>query len=113
MIADDAERLVEGDVDAAGDRDLPAEQPLGRGRVVVEARRGRCRPPSGRCRWCGRRCATSSCGELLEVLVDDVGEAAQQPGPLAGRDGAPAGERVVRALDRRVGLLDAGEGDRR
>ena len=28
MIADHAERLVEGDVDAAGDRDLPAEQPL-------------------------------------------------------------------------------------
>ena len=26
--ADDAERLVEGDVDAAGDRDLPAEEPL-------------------------------------------------------------------------------------
>jgi hypothetical protein len=29
--AHDAERLVEGQVDAAGDRDLPSEQPLGRG----------------------------------------------------------------------------------
>ena len=25
--------------------------------VVVAGSRGRCRPPSGRCRWCGRRCA--------------------------------------------------------
>ena len=32
--ADDAERLAEGDVDAAGHRDLPAEQPLRRRAVV-------------------------------------------------------------------------------
>ena len=35
--ADHAERLAERDVDAAGDRDLPAEEPLGRRGVVVEA----------------------------------------------------------------------------
>ena len=34
--ADDAERLVEGDVEPAGDRDLLADQPLGRAGVVVQ-----------------------------------------------------------------------------
>ncbi len=34
--ADDAERLAEGHVDAAGDRDRVAEQPLRAGRVVAE-----------------------------------------------------------------------------
>ena len=43
-------------------------------------------------------------GELLDVLVDDGREPAQQPGPLARRDVAPGRERGVRPLDRRVGL---------
>ena len=45
--ADDAERLVEGHVEAAGDRDLLADQPLRARRVVSAARRGRGRPPTG------------------------------------------------------------------
>ena len=54
---DDAERLLERDVHAAGHRDLLAEQPLRGARVVSPARRGRCPPPSARCRSCDRRCA--------------------------------------------------------
>ena len=94
--ADDAERLVEGDVDAAGDRDLPAEQPLGRRRVVVRARRGRCRPPSARCRSCGRRCATSSWASSSMCASTTVGEAAQQPAAV-GRARRRATSRTPRA----------------
>ncbi len=44
-------------------------------------------------------------GKLADVCVDLVGEPAQQPGPVAGRDGAPGFLRPGRALDGRVGLL--------
>ena len=54
--ADHAERLVERDVDAAGHRDLAAEQPLRARRSSSSGSRGRCRPPSARCPTCGRRC---------------------------------------------------------
>ena len=45
--ADHAERLVEGDVQAAGHRDLPAGQPLRRARVVVEHVADVARLPAG------------------------------------------------------------------
>ena len=80
--ADDAERLVEGDVDAAGHRDLPAEQPLGRAGVVVEAVADVARLPA-RVAPGVAGVAHLELGELLDVRVDDGGEAAQQRRALA------------------------------
>ena len=50
-----AERLVEGDVEAAGDGDLPAAVALGGAGVELDAHRVRCPPPSGHSRSRGRR----------------------------------------------------------
>ena len=96
MIADDAERLLEGDVEAAGDRDLPAEEPLGCRRVVaqhVDDVAGL--PPGVADRVAG--VGDLERGELLVVLLDDVGEAAQQQ-PAVGRGSPPrqAGRRPRR-----------------
>ena len=49
--------------------------------------------------------------ELLAVLLDERREPPQQPGPVGGRDGAPGRERLLRAGDGRVRLLDAGRLD--
>ena len=49
-------------------------------------------------------------GQLLDVVVDDGGEAAQQPGPLARAPRPPGREGLVGALDGRVGLGQVGEG---
>ena len=102
--ADHAERLVEGDVDAAG-------APGSAGRTAARARRS---SSSGTSRTlpASQRALPIVCpalrdlelGQLLDVRVDDGGERAQQPGPLAGRDVAPGREGLVRALDRGVGL---------
>ena len=105
--ADDAERLLERDVDAAGHRDLPAEQPLRARPSSSPARRGRCPPPSARCRSCGRRCATSSSASSSMCASTSVGEPAQQP--ARGRPGATARQR----LERRGGARDRGVGPRR
>ena len=112
--ADDAERLVEGDVDAAGDRDLPAEQPLRRRGVVVEAvadvaglpagvapgvagvARPRARPAPRRARRPRRR----------------TGAAAwpARPGAIARQDGTPRGRaRSRRRLRGQVGERDVGD----
>jgi hypothetical protein len=50
-------------------------------------------------------------GELLVVLLDQRREPAKQPGTVGGSDGAPCGERGLRACDSRVGLLGGGSLD--
>ena len=84
MMPDDAERLVEGDVDAAGDRDLPAEHPLGRAGVVVQAVADVARLPA-RVAPGVAGVAHLQLGELLDVVVDDArrsgaAAAARSPG---------------------------------
>ena len=90
---------------AAGDRDLPAEQPLRRGGVVVQHVADVARLPAGvadRVAGVGHL----ERGQVLEVGVDGLGEPAQQPGPVAGRHRPPRrGARGARPGDRRVGLL--------
>ncbi len=102
--ADDAERLVEGDVDAVGDRDLLADQPFRRAGVVgdhVADVAGL--PPRVADRVPG--VGDLELREVLEVGVDRVGEAAQQPGPVTRCDRAPGLERLAGPGDRGVGLL--------
>ena len=55
------------------------------------------------------RVAHLQAGERLDVGVHRVGEPAQQPGPVPGRDAAPGREGAVGALDPRVHLGAAGE----
>ncbi len=105
---DHAERLVEGQVDAAGDRDLPAEHPLRRRRVVVEAVADVAGLPA-RVAPGVSGVADLELGQLLDVVVDDRGEPAQERGPVARRHRPPGGERLVRPLDRGVGLLDGSQ----
>ena len=73
---------------AAGHRDLPAEEPLGRRRVVVEAVADVAGLPAGVADGVAGVVDLEP-GQLLDVRVDDGGEGPQQPGPLAGRDGPP------------------------
>ena len=49
--------------------------------------------------------------ELLAVFVDDGGEPAQQPRPVAGRDRPPGLERGRRLADRDVGIGQRGRRD--
>ena len=108
--ADDAQRLVEGQVGAAGNRDLAPEQPLGGTGVVVQAvAHIACLPPRVAPRVAG--VAHLELGELLDVRVDDGGEPAQQCRPLARGDGTPGGERLVGGGDRGVGVLEGGHRD--
>jgi hypothetical protein len=101
---------VEGDVHPALDRDLPAEQALGRGGVVVQAVTDVARLPAGVADRVARVVDLEP-RELLDVGVHHRGEGAQQAGPLLGGHGAPGQERLVRTGDRGVGLLDAGGAD--
>ncbi len=55
--ADDAERLLERHVRARRPPGSAARTSAPARPRSSRARRGRCRPPSARCRWCGRRCA--------------------------------------------------------
>jgi hypothetical protein len=108
--ADDPERLVERDVDAAGDRDLVAGHALGGRRVVVQDVADVARLPRGVAPGVAG-VADLQLGQLIDVLVDHGGEAAQQPRPLAGRHGAPRRVRLGSTVDGRVGLLDRRRGD--
>ena len=105
---------MEGDVDAAGDRDLPAEQALRRGAVVGQHVADVAGLPA--------RVADGvagvghlELGQLLEVRVDRVGEAAQQPAAVGRGHLAPGLLRLAAAVDRRVGaaLVDLLDGWRR
>ena len=107
---DDAEGLLEGEVDPSRDRDLLPEEPLGRGRVVGEDVADVARlPPRVADGVAG--VLDLELGELLEVVVDDLAEAAQEPAPVGGRQGAPRRADLDRAGDRLVGLLDPDEVD--
>ena len=100
--ADHAERFAEGDVQPAGHRDLPAEEPFRRRGVVVDDVADVPRLPAGVADGVtGVR--HLELGQLLEVVLDQRGEPSQQPGPLPGSHVPPGGERVLRGLDRRVG----------
>ena len=107
---DDAERLAEGDVDAARDGDLAPEVPLRRPGVVGEDVAHVARLPA--------RVADGvpgvldlEQGELLLVLADEVGEAPQQQGTVGGAEGPPGGARGRGPGDRGVRLLEGGEVD--
>ncbi len=111
---DHADGLVEGDVQAAGHRNLPPGQPLGRGRVVVQDVADVPGLPAGLAERM-TRAGDLQPGQFVEVGVDGGGEPAQQGRAVAGRDRAPAGLRGGRPVDGGVGLLRRGarhRGDR-
>ena len=105
--ADDAQRLAERHVDAAGDGDRVAQQPLGGSRVVVED----VRDETDLAACVADRLADVTRLErrqLLRVSFDRFGDAAEQRRAVGGVEGTPRGERLLRTGDRRVGVLDAG-----
>ena len=108
--ADHADGLGEGDVDAAGDRDLAAEQPFRRRGVIVQDVADVARLPA---RVADRVAGAADLepGELLDVPVDGVGEAPQQACAVPGGHGAPRGQRRRRAGDRLVRRLGVEERD--
>ncbi len=109
---DDAERLAEGHVDAAGDGDRLAVVLVDRAGVEVED----VGDHADLAARAGDRLADVlrlDPRELLAVLLDERREPPQQPPAVGGRNGAPGGERRPRASDRRVGLLDPGLVERR
>ncbi len=108
--ADDAERLVERDVDAAGHRDLLAEQPLGRRAVVGQDVADVARLPAGvPDRVPG--VAHLELGQFLQVVLDLLGEAPQQPPAVGRRDLPPRVERPPGPRHGSIGLRDVGERD--
>ena len=107
--ADDADRLLEGHVYAAGDRDLPAEEPLGCPRVVGEHIRDVVGLPaciSDRV----TRVEDLELGKLLDMVAHDIGEATQHVRAVSGGDIAPRGKGLIRASDGLVNLLEGGRG---
>ena len=103
---DDAERLAEGHVDAARDRDRLAVVLVDRAGVEVEDLRDH---PDLAARAGDRLADVARLDprQLLVVLLDERRQPAQQPRAIGRRDGAPGRERGLRARDRGVGLLDA------
>ena len=109
---DDAERLAEGHVDAAGDGDRLAVVLVDGAGVEVED----VGDHADLAARAGDRLADVlrlDPRELLGVLLDERREAAQQPAAIGGRNGAPSGKRRARASNSRVGLLDPGRVERR
>ena len=104
--ADDAERFEDRDVQAAGDRDLAAGQPLHSPGRVVEQVADVAGLPAGVADGVPGL-ADLQPGQFLEVFVDGGGEAAQQPGAVAGREGGPGGLGRGGAYD---GGVDVGGG---
>ena len=98
-----AERLVERDVDAAGDRDLPTALALGRGGVVLDHVAHVAGLPAGVADHVAGVGHLEG-GQLVEVGVHGGGEAAQQAGPVPRRHGAPVLEGGRRPGDGRVDL---------
>ena len=94
---------MERDVETAGDRDLRAEQALRRAGVVGEHVADVARlPPRVADRVPG--VAHLELRELLEVVVDERGEAPQQASPVTRGDVPPRLERPAGAGDGGVGL---------
>ena len=105
--ADHAERLVEGDVHAAGDRDLLPDHPLGRtGVVVQDVADVPGLPPRRTDRM--SRVAHLELRELLDVRVDGRGELPQGTGAVGRGEGGPRPLRLDRVGDRLIHLLEGG-----
>ena len=94
--ADDAERLAEGHVDAAGDRDRLAEQPLRRAGVVAE---GLDHHPDLAARVADRLAGVARLEprQLLELGRRSRRRGGAAARPVAGRDRAPGRERGLGA----------------
>ncbi len=108
--ADDAQWLVEGDVEAAGHRDLLAALALGRPRVELQHVADVAGLPAG----VGDHVAGVGHfepGQLVEVGVHGGGEAPEQAGPVAGCHRPPGLEGGGGPADGSVGLLGAQPGD--
>ncbi len=105
--ADHAERFEERHVQAAGDRDLPPGEALDSPGGVVEQVADVAGLPAGVAEGvAGLRDLQP--GQLLQVVVDGGGEAAQQPGAVAGGEGGPGG---LRPRGPRDGGVHVGRGD--
>jgi hypothetical protein len=109
---DDAERFGERDVEAAVDGDLTAAEPLHSPGCVVEEVAYVARFEAGVADGVSRLPHLQP-GEFFEVFVDGDGEAAQQPGPFAGREGRPRGLRPYGPAHGRVDVRRACGGDGR
>ena len=107
---DHAERLAEGHVDAAGDRDRVAQQPLRRTRVVVEDVDDHA-DLAARVADRLTHVARLDLGELLGAVRHGVGESPEQRAAVVRRDRAPGGEGRLGPGDRPVCVLDRGFGD--
>ncbi len=109
---DDAERLPEGHVDPAGDRDRVAEQALRRCGVVAEGVGDHADLAAGVAdRLAG--VAGLERRQLLLAIGNRIGEPVQQLGATLRRDRAPRSECGPRSFDRSVGLRRAGARDLR
>ena len=101
--AHDTQRLVERDVDATGNRDLPTALALGCGGVELDHVAHVARLPAGVADHVAR-IGHLECGELLGVGVHGGGEAAEQAGPVARGHRPPGPEGGGGAGDGGVGL---------
>ena len=102
--ADDAERLAEGERLPAGDRDRLAVVLVDGAGVEVEDLRDH----ADLAARAGDRLADVARldpRQLLRVLLDELGQAPQQPAAIGGRDRTPGWERRLRPCDGRIGLL--------
>lgn len=107
--ADDAERFEEGDVEPARDRDLAAGQALHSPGGVVEEVADVARLPAGVAEGVARLLHLQP-GEFLDVVIDDGGEAAQQPRAVGGGRRRPPALGAGGPYDGRVDLGGAGRG---
>ena len=105
--ADDPERLAEGHVDAAGDRDRLAEQALGRPGVVAEALDDH---PDLAARVADRLAGVARLerGELLAPRASIASASRRRiVGAVGGRDRAPRREGRFRGGNRGIGFVNA------
>ena len=109
--ADHADGLVKGDVQPAGNRDLPAAQPLRRRRVVLQHVADLPGLPPGRPDGMARAGHLKT-GQFLRRGVHRRGERAQHPGAVPGRDGPPGRQRGRGPGDGLIRLLQRGLGQR-
>ena len=104
---DHSEGLAKGHVDAAGDGNRVPQQPLGRARVVTEGFGHHADLPA---RVADRlaHVARLEQGQLLEAILDLIGEPREQPSPIARCNGPPGRERRARSGHRGIGLRHPG-----
>ena len=102
---DNAYRLLEGDVDAAGDRNLSAEEPLGSPRVVPQDIGDVVRLPSG-IADCVTGIEYLELSELLHMVAYDIGESAEELSAVTRGNLTPALQGDVGACDGLVNPLE-------